>query len=74
MTCCEEMARAQTFEVIVQMEKYQLADGRILNDLETEFFLRSPDERGWANYFGFNYCPFCGRPLSRGLWLAEKKK
>jgi len=74
LTCCEEMARAQTFEVIVQMEKYQLADGRILNDLETEFFIRSPDERERANYFGFNYCPFCGRPLSRGLWIAEKKK
>jgi hypothetical protein len=23
---------------------------------------------------GINYCPFCGRVLSRGLWNLEKKK
>jgi hypothetical protein len=26
------------------------------------------------NFVGINYCPFCGRVLSRGLWNLEKKK
>ena len=26
------------------------------------------------DYWGVNYCPFCGRALSVGLWQAEKKK
>ncbi len=74
VTCCDEMGRAQADEAIVQKEKYELGDGRIMNDLETEFFIRTGDDRGRVNYFGVNYCPFCGRPLSRGLWFAEKKK
>lgn len=74
VTCCDGMAQAQSEEAIVQKEKYELTDGRILNDVETEFFIRSANDRGRVGYFGLNYCPFCGRPLSRGLWFAEKKK
>jgi len=32
-----------------------------------------PSSRGY-DYYGINYCPFCGRALSHGLWMAEKKK
>ena len=29
---------------------------------------------GWGSGPRVNFCPFCGRPLSRALWQAEKKK
>ena len=41
--------------------------------MNTEYFIRSPSSRGY-DYWGVNYCPFCGRALSLGLWQAEKKK
>lgn len=72
--CCEEMGRAMGREVIVETEKYLIRDGRILNEIDSTYFLRSGDESGRFNYFALNYCPFCGRALSRGLWTAEKKK
>ena len=53
--------------------KARIDDGRILNEIDSEYFIRSEGGRGY-NYFGINYCPFCGRPLSHGLWVAEKKK
>ena len=31
-------------------------------------------DTGRFSYLALNFCPFCGRPLSRGLWHAEKKK
>ncbi len=48
-------------------------DGRIVNELDTEYFIRGVSSRGF-DYLGINYCPFCGRALSHGLWVAEKKK
>jgi hypothetical protein len=53
-------------------QPYQLTNGRILNEIDTEFFLVFGEER--PSFVGFNYCPFCGRALSRGLWNLEKKK
>ena len=53
-------------------QAYQLSNGRILNEIDTEYFLAFGDER--FSYVGVNYCPFCGRVLSRGLWNLEKKK
>lgn len=50
----------------------RLSDGRILNDIDTEFFLVFGEGR--RSYVGINYCPFCGRVVSRGLWNKEKKK
>jgi len=74
MFCCKELTEAMDREVIVKAQAYQIRDGRILNDLPTEFFIRSGDTSGRYSYFGLNYCPFCGRALSYGLWVAEKKK
>ena len=74
VVCCDDMSLAMDREMIAMTEKYQIRDGRIMNDIETEFFLRSGDTSGVYTYLGLNYCPFCGRPLSRGLWFAEKKK
>jgi len=72
--CCEELAQAMEREVIAETEKHLIRDGRILNEIDSTYFLRSGDESGRFSYFALNYCPFCGRALSRGLWIAEKKK
>jgi len=50
----------------------KLANGRILTEIDTEYFLTFGDER--PSYVGLHYCPFCGRALSRELWNREKKK
>lgn len=73
MYCCDEMASAADREMVFYGDKSRMDDGRILNEVDTEYFIRSQGGRGF-NYFGINYCPFCGRPLSHGLWVAEKKK
>ena len=52
--------------------KHLLRNGRIVNDIDTEYFLAFGESR--LSYVGINYCPFCGRVLSRGLWNQEKKK
>jgi hypothetical protein len=50
----------------------KLPSGRILTEIDTEYWLAFGEER--PNYAGLNYCPFCGRALSRDLWNREKKK
>ena len=52
--------------------KHLLRDGRIVNEIDTEYFLVFGEGR--FSYVGINYCPFCGRVVSRGLWNREKKK
>ncbi|SVA85939.1 uncharacterized protein METZ01_LOCUS138793 [marine metagenome] len=74
MFCCSDNITASEKEILVRSEPYQLQDGRIFNDVNTEYFIRGANEDGTVIYFGINYCPFCGRALSRGLWAAEKKK
>ena len=73
MVCCDEMLAAMDREIIVHTQKQLIDDGRILNDVNTEYFIRSADAPHY-NYLGLNYCPFCGRAISLGLWAAEKKK
>jgi hypothetical protein len=73
MHCGNLLGQVMDRNVIHCGEKARIEDGRILNDLDTEYFIRASSDRG-SNYFGINYCPFCGRPLSHGLWVAEKKK
>ena len=73
MHCCDLLERAMDRGAVFLGEKERIDDGRILNDLDTEYFLRVPSSRGY-DYYGINYCPFCGRALSHGLWMAEKKK
>ncbi len=53
--------------------KHLIDDGRITNEIDTEYYVRTPSSLGYS-YLGINYCPFCGRALSLGLWAAEKKK
>ena len=40
--------------------------------VSVEYFFVFGDDR--HQFVGLNYCPFCGRVLSRELWNLEKKK
>ena len=73
MQCCDEMGQRIDEGAFYYGLKQRIDDGRIVNDVETEYFVRSPSGRGYS-YIGINYCPFCGRALSTALWAAEKKK
>lgn len=71
--CCSDLDNALDRAAVVNTPKHHIDDGRILNDIHTEFFVRGGSE-GRYDYLGINYCPFCGRAISLGLWAAEKKK
>ncbi len=73
MSCCDLLSDALERGAMYYGAKTRIDDGRIVNEVDTEYFLRSASNRGY-DYWGINYCPFCGRALSRGLWMAEKKK
>lgn len=73
MFCCDELREWVERGALYQGAKHQIRDGRIVNDVETEYFIRTMAGAGYS-YIGINYCPFCGRALSTGLWAAEKKK
>jgi len=73
MTCCEHLDDAIERGAFYVGAKHLIDDGRIVNDVNTEYFIKSASSRGF-DYWGVNYCPFCGRALSVGLWQAEKKK
>jgi hypothetical protein len=46
--------------------------GRILNEVDSDYAVRSPQDR--PNLYLINFCPFCGRGISRTVWNVEKKK
>lgn len=56
-------------EAILHRPRQQMR-GRILNEVDSDYAASSADER---LYF-LNFCPFCGRAISRSVWNAEKKK
>jgi len=72
MTCCSELDRLIDRDLARYAQPQQLSNGTIVNEIDTEYFLVYGEER--HRYVGINYCPFCGRALSRGLWNLEKKK
>jgi hypothetical protein len=72
MTCCGELQSLMDREMVRNAPIHKLINGRVLNEIDTEYFFVFGEER--PSYVGMNYCPFCGRVLSRGLWNLEKKK
>lgn len=72
MSCCEELQELVDRDFVRVSPVHMLTNGRILNEVDTEFFLTFGEAR--PSYVGMNYCPFCGRIISRGLWNQEKKK
>jgi hypothetical protein len=72
MYCCAEFETLVDHELARIAPMHMLTNGRILTEIDTEYFLVFGDER--PTFVGLNYCPFCGRALSRQLWNLEKKK
>ncbi len=72
MTCCTELEQLMERDLARFAPPHLLSNGSIINEIDTEYFLVFGDDR--HRYVGMNYCPFCGRALSRGLWNREKKK
>ena len=69
--CCQGLRQAVEGEAIVNEPKHQM-HGRIRNQVDSDYAVRSPDDR--PSLYLINFCPFCGRALSRSVWNAEKKK
>lgn len=69
--CCELLQQAVDGEGIVNRPRHQM-EGRILNEVDSDYAVRSADDR--PNVYPINFCPFCGRAISRTIWNAEKKK
>ena len=69
--CCKMLQSAVDGDGILHAPKLQM-HGRILNEVDSDYAVRSPDDR--PNLFPINFCPFCGRAISRTIWNAEKKK
>ncbi len=72
MSCCPEMERLMDRDLARQAQPYQLTNGTIITEIDTEYFLVFGEER--HRFVGMHYCPFCGRTLSREMWNREKKK
>jgi hypothetical protein len=72
MTCCNDFERLIERDHARFAQPYQLSNGTIITEIDTEYFLVFGEDR--YKFAGINYCPFCGRALSRQLWNAEKKK
>lgn len=72
MICCDTMDQLMDRGHLENSQPYQLSNGTIITEIDTEFFLVFGNER--RQFAGINYCPFCGRVLSRQLWNLEKKK
>jgi hypothetical protein len=72
MVCCTEFQDLIDRDMVRVGAMHTLRDGRILTEIDTEYHLVFGDAR--PSYVGLNYCPFCGRVISRGLWNLEKKK
>ncbi len=73
MFCCDSLGEAVDRGKLYFGSKNRIDESRSVNDIDTEYFIRSAPRRG-DDYLGINYCPFCGRALSYGLWTAEKKE
>ena len=69
--CCDTLGEAVENEALVHAPKQRM-EGRIRNEIDSDYALRSPDER--PSLYPINFCPFCGRAVSRTIWNAEKKK
>lgn len=72
MVCCDGLQDLIDREFVRHGPVHTMTNGRIVNEIDTEFFLAFGESR--PSYAGINYCPLCGRVISRGLWNLEKKK
>ena len=64
MDCCADLVRAMDAQVIVHQNRYELTDGRIVNTIVSDYYVKVPRSDESFNYHAINFCPFCGLPLS----------
>jgi hypothetical protein len=69
--CCEMLRDAVDGDALLN-QPLRTMHGRILNEIDSDYAVRSPEDR--PNLYPINFCPFCGRAVSRTIWNAEKKK
>ncbi len=69
--CCAMLQDAVNGEAIINQPLLTM-HGRILNEIDSDYAVRSAEDR--PNLYPINFCPFCGRAVSRTIWNAEKKK
>lgn len=69
--CCEMLQDAVDDGAVVNALRNRMP-GRILNEVDSDYAVASPDDR--PKLYLMNFCPFCGRAISRTVWNAEKKK
>ena len=69
--CCDLLQNAVDNDAVLNAPLLQM-NGRILNEIDSDYAVRSPEDR--PSLFPINFCPFCGRAVSRTIWNAEKKK
>ena len=72
MTCCAQFDKLLARGLARHAQPYHLNNGIIITEIDTEYFFVFGDDRHL--FVGLNYCPFCGKILSRELWNLEKKK
>jgi hypothetical protein len=62
--CCDEMERSLQDGIVIIMYKSYLENGRIMNMVESEYYLKREREHRDYDYYGINFCPFCGMAIS----------
>ena len=73
--CCEMLQQAVDGDAIVNQPLLQMR-GRLLNELDSDYAVRSPEDR--PNLFPINFCPFCRKgsfknDLERGKKEMSKR-
>ena len=76
VTCCPELSSLADQDLLRMSPIHMLTNGRILTEIDTEFFLEfgPTDSYRRPTFVGLNFCPFCGRAISKNIWNREKKK
>ena len=76
VTCCPQLSALADQDFLRIGPMQSLTNGRILTEIDTEFFLEfgPTDSYRRPTFIGMNFCPFCGRTISKVLWNREKKK
>ena len=72
MFCCTLLSEIADGGFLVNSPLGKLANGRILTEIDTEYFLVFGDDR--RTYVGLADCRLCGRAVSRVVWHGEPRK
>ena len=62
--CWDYLEQALQNDIIIIMDKSYLEDGRIMNMIESQFYFRRERGNNGYEYYGINFCPFCGLAIS----------